>query len=177
MLGGTMRARITGSDIFDGLLTRLDREGGARVFLLGSTEETLVLIQKRIGMDFPNIRVVGTCSPPYKPAFSSAEVLSMVDTINAVEPDVLWVGMTAPKQETWLHENSHRLRVPVAAAIGAVFDFYSGRIRRSHPLFRRAGMEWLPRLLQEPRRLWRRMVVSAPVFMFDVLRERLHRRR
>ena len=94
----------------------------------------------------------------------------MLAAINAAAPDVLWVGMTAPKQEKWLHANRARLDVKFAAAVGAVFDFYAGRVKRSHPVFQKLGLEWLPRLLQEPRRLWRRNFVSTPVFLWHLLR-------
>ena len=95
----------------------------------------------------------------------------MVTAVNAAAPDVLWVGMTAPKQEKWILENHARLNVKFAAAIGAVFDFYTGKVKRSHPVFQRLGLEWLPRLIQQPRRLWRRMFVSAPIFIWHVLRQ------
>jgi N-acetylglucosaminyldiphosphoundecaprenol N-acetyl-beta-D-mannosaminyltransferase len=85
---------------------------------------------------------------------------------------VLWVGMTAPKQESWIHQLRERLDVRFAAAIGAVFDFYIGRIKRSPPAFQTLGLEWLPRLVQEPRRLWRRMFVSAPIFMWHAVTRR-----
>lgn len=177
ILGGRISDRITGSDVFEGLHRRLDEAGGGRVFFLGASESTLVAIRERMARDHPSIEVVGTCSPPFRPAYSPAEVDAMVAAVNAASPDVLWVGLTAPKQEKWLHANAPRLEAPFAAAVGAVFDFYAGRVKRSHPWFQRAGLEWLPRLLQEPRRLWRRMLVSAPLFLLDVARARLRGRR
>jgi N-acetylglucosaminyldiphosphoundecaprenol N-acetyl-beta-D-mannosaminyltransferase len=123
-----------------------------------------------MAVDYPNVRVAGTYSPPFKKTYSKEEVDAMAAAINEAAPDVLWVGMTAPKQEKWIHDQRDRLNVKFAAAIGAVFDFYTGRVKRSHPAFQRLGLEWLPRLVQEPRRLWRRMFVSAPVFLFAVLR-------
>jgi N-acetylglucosaminyldiphosphoundecaprenol N-acetyl-beta-D-mannosaminyltransferase len=98
-----------------------------------------------------------------------------VHAVNAARPDVLWVGLSAPKQEKWIAEHLHRLDVPFVGAIGAMFDFYAGTVKRSPPVFRRVGLEWLPRLIQEPRRLWRRMFESAPVFLWHVLRERLRK--
>lgn len=172
ILGGTIRQRVTGSDIFWSLTRRLDARGGSRVFFLGATEETLVRIRDRMAIDFPRVEVVGTCSPPFKPVYSGAEIDDMVAAINQARPDVLWVAMTAPKQEMWIHLVRGRVDVLFAAAIGAVFDFYTGRVKRSRPLFRRFGLEWLPRLLQEPQRLWRRTFVSAPVFLWHVLRRR-----
>jgi N-acetylglucosaminyldiphosphoundecaprenol N-acetyl-beta-D-mannosaminyltransferase len=169
---GAIRERVTGSDIFLGLQEHLNSRGGARVFFLGSTEDTLRRIRDKMASDFPRIRVVGTYSPAFKSHYSECEMDEMVQAINSAKPDVLWVGMTAPKQEMWIHQAQARLDVKFAAAIGAVFDFYIGQIKRSHPMFQRLGLEWLPRLLQEPRRLWRRMFVSAPIFVWGVLRSR-----
>jgi len=170
VLGAGIRARVTGSDVFTGLSRHLDERGGARVFFLGSTPETLAAIQARYERDYQNLRVVGTYSPPFQAEFSEVDYDEMAAAINAARPDVLWVGMGAPKQEISIVHLRDRLDVHFAAAIGAVFDFYAGRVKRASPLFRRLGLEWLPRLLREPRRLWRRMFVSAPVFLWHVAR-------
>jgi len=90
----------------------------------------------------------------------------MIAAVNTAGPDVLRVGMTAPKQEKWIYRNRDRLNVKFIAAVGAVFDFYTGTVKRSHPGFQKLGLEWLPRLLQQPGRLWSRTVISAPVFLF-----------
>jgi len=177
LLGGKVYERVTGSDVFFGLHSLMNSTGGMSVFFLGATEETLALIRERMARDYPNIRVAGTCSPPFKPDYTDAELEEMIKAINAVKPDVLWVGMTAPKQEKWIHENRTRLNVRFAGAIGAVFDFYTGRVQRSHPVFQRLGLEWLPRLIQQPKRLWRRMFVSAPIFLWHVFREKFSRRK
>lgn len=170
--GGDIRERITGSDIFAQMHRLMDREGGLKVFFLGSTEQTLALIRDKMAVDYPNIIVAGTYSPPFKAEYSSQELEQMIHAINASQADVLWVGMTAPKQEKWLYANRERLQVRFAAAIGAVFDFYTGRVKRSHPVLQRLGLEWLPRLVQQPRRLWRRMFISAPVFLWDAIKTR-----
>jgi N-acetylglucosaminyldiphosphoundecaprenol N-acetyl-beta-D-mannosaminyltransferase len=170
---GCIRERVTGSDIFWGVNEKLSRLGGYSVFFLGSTEETLAIIRAKMEKDFPRVRVAGTYSPPFKERYTAEENEAMLSVINAAAPDILWVGMTAPKQEKWIFANQTTLvDVKFAAAVGAVFDFYTGRIRRSHPAFQKAGLEWLPRLLQEPRRLWRRMFVSAPIFTWHILVER-----
>lgn len=173
LLGGSIKERVTGSDIFYGVSGRLDASGGGRVFFLGSTEETLAEIRGRMALNYPNLEVVGTYSPPFRPEYSDTELDEMVAAINSARPDVLWVGMTAPKQEKWIYELSPRLQVKFAAAIGAVFDFYTGNVKRSHPIFQRLHLEWLPRLVQQPKRLWRRMGVSAPIFVWHVMRQRL----
>jgi N-acetylglucosaminyldiphosphoundecaprenol N-acetyl-beta-D-mannosaminyltransferase len=173
ILSGKIQQRITGPDIFYGLNNHMQESGGYSVFFLGSTEETLSAISERMSIDWPDVQIAGTFSPPFKSSFSDDDIELMVSEINAVKPDVLWVGMTAPKQEEWIHRVLPQLKVRFVAAIGAVFDFYTGRVKRSHPVLRRLGLEWLPRLLREPRRLWRRMFVSAPIFMWHVLLARL----
>ena len=114
-------------------------------------------------------------SPPFKEVFSEEENRAMIEAVNRAGPDVLWVGMTAPKQEKWIYQNKDRLNVKFIGAIGAVFDFYAGTVKRPHPWFLDHGLEWLPRLLGEPRRLWKRMFVSAPLFMARVFAERIRR--
>lgn len=168
-LGGKIRQRITGSDIFFTLHRELDRQGGFSVFFLGSTAETLDNIRTKMSRDYPRIRVAGTYAPPYKPEFSDEDNRLMIEKINQAKPDVLWVGMTAPKQEKWIYQNRDRLNVKFIGAIGAVFDFYTGKVKRSHPVFQRLGLEWLPRLIQEPRRLWRRNFISGPMFLAKVI--------
>jgi N-acetylglucosaminyldiphosphoundecaprenol N-acetyl-beta-D-mannosaminyltransferase len=151
---------------------RLNASHG-RVFFLGSTEETLRDIRQNMARDYPNVTVAGTYSPPFKAEYSEAEIDNMVAAINAARADVLWVGMTAPKQEMWIHAVRERLNVRFAGAIGAVFDFYTGRIKRSHPIVQRLGMEWVSRFVQEPRRLWRRVFISIPIYLRDVAWERV----
>jgi len=118
LLGGAIRRRVTGSDIFAGVNRHLNDAGGRSVFFLGSTEETLAAIRARMAVDYPRVRVAGTWSPPFKPEYTAAENEAMLAAINAAAPDVLWVGMTAPKQEKWLHANRARLDVKFAAAVG-----------------------------------------------------------
>lgn len=169
ILGGIIRERVTGSDIFTGLSRALNRRTGYSYFFLGSTEETLDKIHQKLVVDYPNIQFVGSHSPPYKSAFNKEDNRLMIEAINAAKPDVLWVGMTAPKQETWIHQNRDKLDVKFIGAIGAVLDFYVGNVKRSHPIFLKFGLEWLPRLLQEPRRLWKRNFISSPKFMYRVI--------
>ncbi len=176
ILGGTIRVRVTGSDIFWGLHQTLNHQDGFSVFFLGSTEETLARIAEKMTVDFPNIRLAGTYSPPYKPEFSEEDNRAMIAAVNQARPDVLWIGMTAPKQEKWIYQNQKKLEVKFIAAVGAVFDFYTGKVKRSHPVFQKMGLEWLPRLIQEPRRLFRRNFVSTPLFLYKVLAQWLNKK-
>ena len=170
ILGGTLDSRITGMDVFLGVMGALNDSGKGSCFFLGSTEETLEKIRVQMATQFPNVSVVGTYSPPFKPVFSDEDNDTMIQRINSAAPDVLWVGLTAPKQEKWIHANQDRLEVNFAGPIGAAFDFFVGNIKRVNPFWQNLGFEWLPRLLQEPRRLWRRSLVSAPKFLVRTLK-------
>ena len=103
--------------------------------------------------EFPNIEVVGDFSPPFKSAFDSQDTLKMVSAINSVSPDVLWVGLTAPKQEKWLYENIESLDVKFAGAVGAVFDFCAGNVQRAPNWMQASGLEWFHRSISSPKSL------------------------
>jgi N-acetylglucosaminyldiphosphoundecaprenol N-acetyl-beta-D-mannosaminyltransferase len=161
--------RVTGSDIFLGVMCHLNDVGG-KVFFMGSTWSNLEVVSMRVRLDYPNIKIVGVHSPPFKDEFSAEDIDCMVGKINVAAPDVLWLGLTSPKQDLWINDNVQQLNIKFAAGIGAVFDYYSGKIKRPHLLFRQTGLEWLPRLFREPQRLWRRMFISAPIFIFYVVK-------
>jgi hypothetical protein len=108
LLSGSIRNRITGSDIFFTLNHRLDHKRDESVFFIGSTEESLSQISLRMAIDYPNIHVAGTYSPPFKPVYYLIELDAMIAAINIARPDVLWVGMTAPKQESGFSESRDR---------------------------------------------------------------------
>jgi len=169
-----LAGRVAGPDVFETVL-RMQNEAGGSVFFLGSSEETLAKISDRIGLEFPNVTLAGTFSPPFKSVFSDAENQEMLRAINAASPDILWVAMTAPKQEKWIAMHRDQLHVGTIGAIGAAYDFFAGNLQRSHPILRDFYLEWLPRLIRQPRRLWRRTAISAPVFMFEVMRARLRK--
>lgn len=152
----------------------MNEECGMSVFFLGSTEENLGIIRQNMARDYPNIKIVGVYSPPFSDVYSTEDLARIEGYINSVKPDVLWVGMTAPKQEKWIMSNISRLDVHFVGAIGAVFDFYTGKVKRTSPLIQRMGLEWLPRLIRQPKRLWKRMFISAPIFVWNVFIEYIH---
>jgi len=166
--------RIAGWDFFDGLMNALDRRGGARIFFLGSTPATLQKIAARMAKEYPNLALCGTLSPPFGD-WPDAVDADLIEAINRARPDLLWVGMTAPRQERWVERNRDRLEAPVIGSIGAVFDFFAGTTPRAPAWVQRAGLEWLHRLVKHPRRMWRRTFLSAPQFLELVLREKLSR--
>ena len=173
ILQGRITKRVTGSGIFRELSITLNKSGKYKYFFLGSTRENLQLIKEKMGRDFPNIIVCESFSPPFKKEFSEHDNKLMIDKINKAEPDVLWVGMTAPKQEKWVYHNRNRLNVCFIGPVGAVFDFYVKTIVRSHPIFFKYGLEWFPRFIQQPGRLWKRMFISAPKFMLRVFKQKI----
>ena len=164
--------KIAGADLFAFEMERLEKKGGT-CFFLGSSPETLEKIRERAAEVYPHIKVV-TMSPPFAESFSHSENQAMLDAIHAASPDLLWVGMTAPKQEKWLYDHWDRLDIHChAGAIGAVFDFFAGTKKRAPQKWIDLGLEWLYRMLKEPRRLAGRYLVDNPVFLWLVLKEKL----
>jgi len=170
ILAGRNIDRIAGSDLHEELITYLGKTGGS-CFYLGSSETTLKKIIERLGKEHPSLKA-GTLSPPYREKFSEEETAAIIGTVNSFSPDVLFVGMTAPKQEKWVFGNRSAINAPLVCCIGAVFDFYAGTVRRPGRFWIRLGLEWLPRLLREPRRLWKRNFISTPLFLWHVLCEK-----
>lgn len=170
-LYGVKINRITGSDLHETILKSLDSKKGS-CFYLGSSVETLEMIREKVSREFQHIRT-GSFSPPFKKHFTNIDSNTMIKAVNDFKPDVLFVGMTAPKQEKWVYEHRMRLNAPLICSIGAVFDFYAGTVKRSGEIWIKLGLEWMPRLLREPRRLWERNFVSTPLFIWYVFSERL----
>jgi N-acetylglucosaminyldiphosphoundecaprenol N-acetyl-beta-D-mannosaminyltransferase len=160
--------RITGTDYFQSVLGALQERGSGRIFFFGSSPRVLDLIAKRIAADYPALTLCGTLSPPFG-SWSEEANRRMVQIINEAKPDVLWVGMTAPKQEKWVEENRRQVNASVIGSIGAVFDFYAGTYPRAPQWICRMGFEWAYRFMREPRRMWQRNMVSAPRFVWLVL--------
>ena len=160
--------KIAGADIHKHLLEYANKNK-KKVFYLGAAPKTLEKIKKRIAKEYPNINM-SSYSPPYKAEFSEEDSKKMIGEVNHFKPDILFVGMTAPKQEKWVALNKESLEATVVVSIGAVFDFYAGTIERSSPFWINIGLEWLPRLLKEPKRLWRRNFVSSPLFLWYLLK-------
>jgi N-acetylglucosaminyldiphosphoundecaprenol N-acetyl-beta-D-mannosaminyltransferase len=172
LAGVPVGPRITGSDYFVAVMAALNRTGGS-AFFFGSRDDVLTKLAARVMHHFPRV-AIATLSPPFG-QWSGKENDQMIETICQFKPDVLWVGMTAPKQEKWVAANAARLQVPVIGSIGAVFDYYAGVTKRAPQWICDIGLEWLYRLPREPKRLWRRTLVSAPLFLWLVFRERFTR--
>lgn len=175
LLGGCIPERVCGPDLFPSLCATLDRtRPGTRMFFLGTTEATLATMAAKVEREFPRLIVAGTLAPPFRAAFAPADDAAMVAAVNAARPDVLWVGLGAPKQEKWVHRCARRLETKLVGPVGGVFDFYTGRVKLPPPWAQRLGLIWLFRLCQEPRRLLRRNL-DSPVFLARVLAQRIRR--
>ena len=166
------KERIAGWDLFEYEMEKLNRVGG-KVMFLGSSDAVLNLIRRRVAEKYPKIEV-DTYSPPYKPVYSDEENEAMISAINHSNPDLLWIGMTAPKQEKWAYTHLDRLDVHChIGTIGAVFDFFAGTVKRAPERWQRAGLEWLYRLLSEPRRMWRRYFIGNAKFIYYIMVEKI----
>ena len=162
--------KIAGADIHLHLLNDLNKKAGS-CFYLGASESTLSKIKERLAIEFPNIEVA-TYSPPFKSHFSKLENKEMIDVINAFAPDVVFVGMTAPKQEKWAFHHKTQLKTKTICAIGAVFDFYAGTVERPSSFWINLKLEWLIRLVKEPKRMWKRYLYYGPVFIGYMLQNK-----
>lgn len=143
------------------------------VMFMGSSQKVLDLIVKRAAEVYPHLKIV-TYSPPYKPEFSEEDNKAIVEAINAADPDLLWIGMTAPKQEKWTYSHWNELNIHChVGTIGAVFDFFAGTVERAPIWWQRHGLEWLYRLLKEPKRMWRRYIIGNTLFLWNMLKEKV----
>lgn len=166
LLAGKRIEKIAGADLHQLLLELLNKKNG-RCFYLGASLATLDLIKKRLKREYPNI-TVETYSPPFKKQFTDLDNQEIYDAINKFSPDVVFVGMTAPKQETWIYHNHKKINTKVICGIGAVFDFYAETKKRPSQWMINCGLEWFGRLITDPRRLWKRYLVYNAVFMYKI---------
>jgi len=164
------KERIAGWDLFFFEMSKLEKKGGTVMFM-GSSQKVLDLIVKRAAVDYPHLKVV-TYSPPYKPEFSDEDNKAIIDAINAANPDLLWIGMTAPKQEKWTYSHWNELNIHChVGTIGAVFDFFAGTVERAPIWWQKHGLEWLYRLMKEPKRMWRRYIIGNSLFLWNMVKE------
>lgn len=165
------RERVAGWDLFVHEMTTMNKEVGSRVMFMGSSDNVLQKIKEKAAQLYPNLTIL-TYSPPYKSEFTDADSRAIIDAINAANPDLLWIGMTAPKQEKWTYAHWDQLNIHChVGTIGAVFDFFAGTYQRAPLWWQRHSLEWLYRLMKEPRRMWRRYLLGNPLFMLNVAKE------
>ena len=175
------KERIAGWDLFAFEMEKLERESeelrtkseeSKIVMFMGSSQKVLDLIVKCAAEVYPHLKVV-TYSPPYKTEFSDEDNKAIIDAIHAANPDLLWIGMTAPKQEKWTYSHWKELNIHChVGSIGAVFDFFAGTMKRAPMWWQEHGLEWLYRLLKEPKRMWRRYIIGNALFLWNMVKEK-----
>jgi N-acetylglucosaminyldiphosphoundecaprenol N-acetyl-beta-D-mannosaminyltransferase len=159
--------RVYGPDLMLELCERSAKHG-YRQFFYGGAPGIAEKLALRLQSRFPSLKVSGFYSPPFRP-LTPEEDKAEVELINATKPHILWVGLSTPKQERWMAEHMAWLHTPVLIGVGAAFDFHAGIKRQAPRWMQRTGLEWLFRLLMEPRRLWRRYLINNPLFLWLVL--------
>jgi N-acetylglucosaminyldiphosphoundecaprenol N-acetyl-beta-D-mannosaminyltransferase len=175
-LGHDLPSRVYGPDLMAKYCER-SALTGARMFLYGGRNQgALVQLALNLRRRYHGVQIVGGYSPPFRP-LTDEEREAVVAEINHAKPDVVWVGIGVPKQEKWMAEMQERLDAPVLVGVGAAFDFHAGLVPQAPSWMQSAGLEWLYRLLQEPRRLWKRYLTYNPRFVFGFARQYARHRR
>jgi N-acetylglucosaminyldiphosphoundecaprenol N-acetyl-beta-D-mannosaminyltransferase len=165
--------RIDGPDLMWRFLA-LAQKTGVGVYLLGGTPDTLARLRERLAIGFPGLRVTGAMSPPFR-ALTDEEVAAQAEAINGSGAGVVFVGLGCPKQEVWMSRQRGQVQA-VMVGVGAAFDFHAGTLPRAPVWMRRHGLEWLHRLVSDPRRLWRRYLVTNSLFVANAVLDLLRRR-
>jgi N-acetylglucosaminyldiphosphoundecaprenol N-acetyl-beta-D-mannosaminyltransferase len=165
----TMR-RVYGPDLMLAVLERAAQEGW-RSYFYGASPATVELLARRLSVRFPGLVVAGTHSPPFRP-LTEAEDAAEVAQINESRADIVWVGLSTPKQERWMALHRDVLQAPVLIGVGAAFDMHAGTLPQAPVWMQQRGLEWAYRLAREPRRLWRRYLSNNPRFVWSVLGRR-----
>jgi N-acetylglucosaminyldiphosphoundecaprenol N-acetyl-beta-D-mannosaminyltransferase len=169
--GFEMRRRVYGPELME-TFCRETAKKGYRHFFYGGAPGVGEELAARFVERFPGLVVAGTYSPPFR-ELTPEEDREIIRLIEGARPDMVWVGLSTPKQERWMFEHRDRLSVPALVGVGAAFDFHTGRIAQAPEWMRECGLEWLFRLSVEPRRLWRRYLVYGAEFAALVLLELL----
>ena len=163
-LGTPLKQRLTGFDFFPHFIQHC-AQNNYSVYFLGAKEGVAKQLATIYQSRYPGIRVAGYYTPPFAASFSEAQNADMLSAINAVKPDVLFVSLTAPKQDIWIHQHLPYLNVKLAIGVGAAFDSQAGSLKRAPILMQKMGLEWFYRFLQEPGRMFKRYFIEAPIFV------------
>jgi N-acetylglucosaminyldiphosphoundecaprenol N-acetyl-beta-D-mannosaminyltransferase len=169
-VGFSEMQRVYGPDLMPSFIEAGLTRGYAH-FFYGGAEGVADLLKEKLSDRFPGVNIVGTYCPPFRPLTGDEEA-EVVDLINGSGADVVWVGLSTPKQERWMAAMAHRLDANVVLGVGAAFDINAGLTSRAPRFIQRIGMEWLYRLFKEPRRLYKRYLKNNPRFVWRIVRDR-----
>lgn len=173
--GFALARRVYGPELMQSFCKETARKG-YRHFFYGGAEGVADDLAKRFATRFPGMQVVGTYCPPFR-VLTTAEERDVREKINSSRADVVWVGLSTPKQERWMERHRESVNVPVMVGVGAAFDFHTGRLAQAPEWMRENGMEWFFRLMREPRRLWRRYLLNGSEFLYNVALQELRLRK
>jgi len=163
---GTM-SRVYGPDLMQDVF-EWSRQSGCSHFFYGGQAGVAGELKAKVEAGYPGIAVRGFHSPPFRP-LNEEEAAAFTAEIDRLRPDIIWVGLSTPKQEKFIAEYLPKLNTTLMIGVGAAFDFYTGRTRQAPRWIQRSGFEWLYRLCQEPRRLWKRYLKNNPVFVLKII--------
>ncbi len=169
-----LRGRVTGLDLLPAFTEHCYQKGYS-MFFLGAAETTLILLQQKLEKQYPGIRISGLYSPPFAHTFSSEENQKIVSLINNSKPDIVWVSLTAPKQDYWIDEFFTALDTKIVIGIGGALDVMAGNISRAPIWMQKTGLEWFFRFYKEPQRLFRRYFIEAPRIIPMLLQQKFTR--
>ena len=162
-------AKVSGPDLMPEVF-KLSKKTGYRHYFYGSTEETLECLRNNLRKKYPYLQIAGMYAPPFQ-AMKKEDDEKIIQKINETHPDFLWVGLGAPKQEIWMA--THKNRFPaIMIGVGAGFDFHAGMVKRAPVWMQKSGLEWLYRLSQDPKRLWKRYLITNSKFIWYILRSK-----
>jgi N-acetylglucosaminyldiphosphoundecaprenol N-acetyl-beta-D-mannosaminyltransferase len=162
--------RVYGPDLMLAVCERAAANGWSS-YLYGATDEVLDQLRANLTERYPGLKIVGAYSPPFRP-MTDEEDAAAVQAINDSGAQIVWIGLSTPKQERWMDAHLGRVHAPALVGVGAAFDMHAGNLRQAPKWMQRSGLEWLFRLVSEPRRLWRRYVINIPKFLFAIARRR-----
>ena len=155
--------RVTGADLFPSICA-IAAQRNYKIFLLGGFKGIADAAARKLKESYPSLNIVGTYSPPFGFEKSAEENKKIIEMINKKTPQILFIGVGAPKQEKWLYKHIDTLEIKVGVCVGAAFDFIAGKIKRSPKFLQRLSLEWIWRLIHEPRRLWKRYLYDFRFF-------------
>lgn len=170
LAGADWMSRVYGPDLTLRVMEHSQEKGWSH-FFYGAAPGVADQMAENMRSSFPDLQVAGTHSPPYR-SLRDSEIEETAVMLNESEADIIWVGLSTPKQERWMHQFRPLLDAPVIVGVGAAFDIHAGRLRQAPPLMQRSGLEWAFRLAMEPRRLWRRYLKNNPRFLARILLNR-----
>lgn len=175
LTGNKKISRVAGPDLMDSLF-KISEEKCYTHYFYGGSENTLEQLKKELENKYPRLKIVGMYSPPYR-KLTPEEDNDIISIINKAKPNILWVGLGAPKQEFWMNDHKNRIKSSIMIGVGAGFDFFAGTIKRAPLWMQKSGLEWLFRLSQEPTRLWKRYFVTNSLFILysiqDLVRKKV----